>query len=365
MLRQDKRSIRWLTRARPPATPGSSDPTIGWASAVLANGGAVSQTQITYGKNLVTAWQSAGVYDLIDDFWLGRCENQIQMLTSFKKWKLGTAINSPTFTAHSGMSFDGVSQWANTNWSPGADGTRMTVNDHRMGVWETTEVTSNASSMGCGSGNNRNFILRARVSGNMPVGLNAAITNVALAPATSIGFSVATRSAGNLNFDTYKNGVYLGSGLSTVLGSSLATDLLALGCHTTNGTPSLFRANTIAFAELSRPLANAAAELAYYNALNSYMGVALDRSLPEPLEVAPGDVMVLLLTADQANQVTGPSPLTDSRALEPRPLAEGGFILPQSVLSDPAHSAAAEILAECPVVPAADFPELLADEDPA
>ena len=58
--------------------------------------------------------------------------------------------------------------------------------------------------------------------------------------------------------------------------------------------------------------------------------------------------MMILLTPAQADQVRGLS--TPWAALQPRELTDGNFILPVSVLNDPAHAAKAEFLRTLPVV---------------
>lgn len=58
--------------------------------------------------------------------------------------------------------------------------------------------------------------------------------------------------------------------------------------------------------------------------------------------------MMILLTPAEADQVRGLS--TPWAALQPRELTDGNFILPLSVLTDPAHAAKAEFLRSLPIV---------------
>lgn len=48
---------------------------------------------------------------------------------------------------------------------------------------------------------------------------------------------------------------------------------------------------------------------------------------------------MIILTAEQASLVRGPSAGNPRMELEPLPLLDGTFILPEDVLTDPAHEA--------------------------
>ena len=61
---------------------------------------------------------------------------------------------------------------------------------------------------------------------------------------------------------------------------------------------------------------------------------------------------VILLTADQANQVRGPSVLTPLVGLMPVGLTDGRYYLPASVLGAPQFATAYAVLA---ALPTADF----------
>ena len=58
---------------------------------------------------------------------------------------------------------------------------------------------------------------------------------------------------------------------------------------------------------------------------------------------------MIILTQDEANQVRGQTTL--GHALAPRPLVDGTFVLPEAVLSDPAHEKHWKLLSTLPTVP--------------
>lgn len=57
---------------------------------------------------------------------------------------------------------------------------------------------------------------------------------------------------------------------------------------------------------------------------------------------------MIIMTRDQAEKVTGTSPTNGRAALEPVALKDGTFMLPESVLEDPAHDDAKEFLTALP-----------------
>src|SRR5262245_61878703 len=58
--------------------------------------------------------------------------------------------------------------------------------------------------------------------------------------------------------------------------------------------------------------------------------------------------IVLLLTAEQAALVRGPSDIDPTAVLDPVALADGRFALPASVLDDPAHESLHQMLGGLP-----------------
>lgn len=63
-------------------------------------------------------------------------------------------------------------------------------------------------------------------------------------------------------------------------------------------------------------------------------------------------MLMLILTPAVADAVRGPT--SKGAALEPRPLADGDFALPERVLDDPAHAEHHALLATTPRLPLSD-----------
>lgn len=65
---------------------------------------------------------------------------------------------------------------------------------------------------------------------------------------------------------------------------------------------------------------------------------------------------MIVLTPDEADKVRGLSPQKAGHGLAPVPLKDGRFMLPEDVLSDPAHADARDFLAALPVAPLEKLP---------
>ena len=65
---------------------------------------------------------------------------------------------------------------------------------------------------------------------------------------------------------------------------------------------------------------------------------------------------MILLTRAEAENVLGPSPTTPHSALEPAPLKDGNYVLPEDVLDDPANADVAAFLST-KIVPGDPTPE--------
>ena len=69
---------------------------------------------------------------------------------------------------------------------------------------------------------------------------------------------------------------------------------------------------------------------------------------------------MILLTREEAETVLGPSPTAPESALEPAPLMDGTYVLPEDVLDDPANADVYDFLVDH-VVPGDPDPALVWD----
>lgn len=340
-----------------------ADPLQRWIASVRLHGANVSAGMQTTVATLIAGLKTANAWDLCDEIWLMRGENVTQALVGLKTQSFGALINAPIFTPHADIVFDGISQSFLTNFTPSVRAVAMRPTDQRFGIWETTDLSTNTSSMGTVTGAQAIRMI-ARNGANVVAQVNTGGTSCPLITQTSVGLTVLARRGGSNNLELWKNGNLDSTTPASATNTGLPPNPLYFGSSGGSAGPANFRAAHVAFGFLGGPLAVAADEVAFYTAVNTYMGSALELMGAAPMMAARaiGDPMVILLDQAQAEQVIGRSSIDRNYALVPRELTEdpyaGKFILSDAVLTNPAHADVAEILAACPLVPVSDIPEL-------
>jgi hypothetical protein len=238
-----------------------------WAAAVAANGGSVSKARASRISKFVAAEKAAGTWALTDDYWLLWAENGVQALTSLKQRRLATAVNSPTFAADRGYTFDGATNYLDTGFIASTHGILLTGTDMRLTVYERTDVSANAYSLGASNSASRNIRMRARVGANMVGDLNSGAASFTMAD--SRGYTAISRAGGGTTMKAYKNGAELADVTGLTVGTSPATFSILIGANSNSGTPASFRGAAIGLCAVGAPL-SAAQELAQYNAIQSF-----------------------------------------------------------------------------------------------
>lgn len=240
-----------------------------WASAVVANGGSVSDARFALIVTFVSTLMDADIWSLTDDFFPLVAENEAQALTSLKQRRLATVTAAATFTADAGYAFNGTTQFINTGFIPSSHAGSMTGSNMRASVYERTNVGSSGYAIGTSDSGTRNLgIIPRNAGGALQFTANAGLTTYATGITDSRGLSVASRTAAGV-FEAYKNGASVGTA-SPSNASVLPTRAIYIGARNNAGNADLFRASTIGWATVGASL-SAAQELAYYNALQTFM----------------------------------------------------------------------------------------------
>jgi hypothetical protein len=251
------------------ASGGPGDDVAAWASAVAANGGAVSAGRVTLLNTYVNTLKAAGIWQLIDDELPLVAEDAAQALTSLKRRRLATVTAGPTFTADAGYAFNGTTQFINFGFVPSTHAAAMTGTNMRAAVYARANVGSSGYALGTSDSGTRNLgIVPRNAGGAFQFTANAGLTTYATGITDSRGLSVASRTAAGV-FEAYKNGVSIGTA-SPSSASVLPTRAIYIGARNNAGTADLFRASTIGWVTVGASM-SAAQELAYYNALQTFM----------------------------------------------------------------------------------------------
>ena len=242
-----------------------------WRSAVIVNGGTVTPARLASVSTLIGSLKASGAWANADDYWLLVADNATQALTSLKQLRLATAVNSPTFAANAGYTFDGAMNYIDTGFVPSTMAAAMTGSNMRLGVYERTNIGANNYALGASQGSNKAVGIRPRLSTTANVLLNSNVVTMTTV-ADSRGLTTVSRNdaSGTPPFNLYKNG----SLQQTVAAASAANVLVGislwLGGLNNSGALNLPRACTVGWVSIGATI-SAAQEVAEYNAVQAYM----------------------------------------------------------------------------------------------
>lgn len=136
------KSMPLTTSVSVPALSLDAD-TTAWITAVITNGGSVSDARKTLVNDLIVGLKADGIWTLLDRLWLLADANQPSALTDLVVRALATAVNSPTFTADRGYTGNGTSSYIETSYNPGDGGTyKFLQNDAHHSFWDLSTSTA-------------------------------------------------------------------------------------------------------------------------------------------------------------------------------------------------------------------------------
>lgn len=245
-----------------------------WANQVVVNGGTVSPTRIAQMSTLVSALKACTSWTCLDDLWMLVAENAAQALTSFKQRRLATAVNSPAFTLDRGYAFNGSSNYIDTGFVESTMSTVQSVGEHRLGVYERTNNNNNTTPFGASDNPSGalNCILRPRSSANFMFSQMHSSTATGTDTITdSRGLSTSSRTGNSTTVSFAKNGVSLASVSGVTGGTALLPRPYYIGANNNAGVAASFRASTIGFTFVGKPLTTPSDRLPEYNAYQAHM----------------------------------------------------------------------------------------------
>lgn len=157
-----------------------------------------------------------------------------------------TFVNSPSFTS-SGVTLNGSSQYANTHFTPSAEG--LLNSSGHLSYYSTTESqVASEFCMGALDGSSRGMSLIIRRTADAAFYVYPGTTGqVSTSNTTSLGFFVGSRTS-TTRADYYRNGISKANSTTSV--SFTATTLpVYIGCVNFSG-PTLYTNKTCAFASI-------------------------------------------------------------------------------------------------------------------
>lgn len=191
---------------------------------------------------------SGNQWQHLERLWLYDNSSEIAALTSIKNptAPISEAINSPSFTADGGYSFNGTSSYIKTKYNPSTDSVLLQTEDHASGIiWEQTGVASDLPleiAAGCDDGTNQYFIAPDNQNfGTIynpcrAVGAGYGMGNTGVSSGTNSYFQGRT-AGGGMKFYQSNVGASTNSGAS---GGGLPNKEIYLGAYNQNGTANFF-----------------------------------------------------------------------------------------------------------------------------
>ena len=238
-----------------------------YRASVQGNGGTVSDARMAVLNTFVAAEKAAGLWGLTDDYLGFWAESAIQALTSLKQRRLATAVNTPTFTTNRNYAFNGSTSYVNTGFIPNTNAVSMATSSVHAEVYERTNVSSTASSLGVNSGSNRAIVVFPNDSSTVKVAANGVGAVYTLSPLTSAGLTQFGRN-GATTADVYgaKNGANLTqTSPHTALGASLPSNSFYVGGVNLSGSLTLARAASVGYTAWGAALTSAQRLARYTN----------------------------------------------------------------------------------------------------
>lgn len=248
-----------------------------WFDAVVTAGGTVSNAQKGYVNTLITALKAAGTWAKTVDMALMVAENSVQALVSLKQLRTGTAVNSPTFAASAGYTFNGTSNYIRTG---------LILNTHGLGLISAISVrfgayqrnnTAQSSGSVMGTSNNSTFQMRLRPRntsgpGSIAGGIQSgSLINTTTLPDSSLGMT-AMQAAGTTTRVVDRNGASLAASTTQTAYASpvLPSIEMWVGCINSSGAVLQALDAQVGLWLVTAPLSDAE-KLSEYNAIQTYM----------------------------------------------------------------------------------------------
>lgn len=155
-------------------------------------------------NNLVVTLKNAGIWSLLDFFYIFAAANSQASLVNWKNPGAfsATVVNSPTFTVDRGYTFDGATNFVDTNFNPSSASGNYSLNSASFSAWLLTNNFGNFAGRFDGT---NTFVISA-FTPNVFVRINEVnATNPETIVSTASGLFVGNRSASNA-LQVYING---------------------------------------------------------------------------------------------------------------------------------------------------------------
>lgn len=234
---------------------------------------APSAAQQVKQNTLVSALKAAGIWDLLDVFYIFATDGDANFATL--NWKAPTLykitqVNTPTFTADEGFNSNGTTQYLNTGWNPNTNGVNYVLNSASLITYFFNHVTENKYDLGVAP----NFIGSPPFSwlrgddgfGSFIHSINQAGNAVAGNGANCVGLWHSQRKDASNNY-LFKNGVQVDTDADA--STAVPSDNIFLLALNNGGGPSFYSTKKMSCFGAGASLNGL--EAATYTAWNTYL----------------------------------------------------------------------------------------------
>lgn len=243
---------------------------------VTAAGGTVSSARFNLVTSTIGRLMDAGIWPLLDDLWIYRCENTAQARVGLKgSCPAGTLVNAPTFVADQQITFDGVSSRIASGFIPATHAIQMTPTNLMGAVWTASAAASAGFVYGC-NGAAATPIMRTRPrSGNPTVtAVQLNTTSVTFGP-TLNGLGLFTAGRNDALGATLQLSINGGPARSAPQAGATSAGIPAVemlvGASNNNGTAANFFAGSLLALAVGKSLDTDARRKALFDALYAHL----------------------------------------------------------------------------------------------
>lgn len=201
-------------------------------------------------NTFIKSSKASGNWQLLDRFWLFGQDIQANVVYSIVN-PTATAcveVNSPTWAAYQGFTFNGSNMYLRTNYIPSTNGVNYTLNNAAHGLYCTVNTAGTFGwDMGTMDGTNASVISLRDGTNSFYAKMNNASANlITIGSITdSRGLYTYNRTASNL-LTAYKNGVSIGT--DSDVSTARPTTEYYIGAFNNNGVPGSYSNKKIAIA---------------------------------------------------------------------------------------------------------------------
>lgn len=191
-------------------------------------------------NDMIAGMRTDGDVLLLDRFWIFAQEVQGYSTISIVNPSSTalTEVNTPTWTANQGYTFDGSSEFLDTNYTPSTDGVNWTLNSASMGLYIMSNADGVYIDIGATSAASAKASYNYSRAGNLTYqAINKSAGSTNIGNGNSIGLYHTQRRTSAAT-DFIKNGTLLTT--DTVVSSSVTEKSLFVGALNFNGAATLY-----------------------------------------------------------------------------------------------------------------------------